>query len=189
MTTTTPPLGTTPLWHPTLITMADVGRILRASRFWCLRLEQHPFYAVDLTEPWVTAYLAGEPMPGRSTAGQKWLATVAKWAADGRPVERVRVFEDDPTPYQRALFEYSAANVAAGERQRYLSRSKANANGLRANVTGDWWWVDDLVIVFHVGPDHSFLIELVDEPSVLEHVERTWALAQYLSEEWVSLPA
>jgi Family of unknown function (DUF6879) len=107
------------------------------------RLELQPRYYEADEEPEVQAFLSGEPVPPESPEWQEWFDLVRSHVAAGRQIERVRVHEDPPTPYQQWERWAGRWNVAAGEDIRYITRERAHEVGLLpAAGTEDWWLFD-----------------------------------------------
>ncbi|MEY9941404.1 DUF6879 family protein [Streptacidiphilus sp. MAP5-3] len=127
------------------------------------RLEARRVYQVDYESPRFQAFLRGED-PG--TAGREgWLGTIRSLTGRGVRVERVRMFDDPPTDYQRFLLWGTGDTVAAGEDIRYLMRSEALGYGLPER---DFWLFDSQVLgEFRYDGDQSLGIELFDDPSVV----------------------
>lgn len=84
------------------------------------RFEQQRIYPCDVHAGMLDDFLGGEFTP---SGPDEWSAHIARQVAAGKEIVRVRVFEDPPTIYQRWLREDSAAVVAAGEVQLYITRA------------------------------------------------------------------
>ena len=117
--------------------------LLAAATRRVLHLEMRDLYdEAGLFEVWQS----GEP--------HDWAASMAPWVAKARPVvergvdfRRARVVSEPVSRYIRHEYEMTAlASVAAGERVRWLPRSKADDLRLPAN---DFWLVDDVLLFSH----------------------------------------
>jgi hypothetical protein len=87
-----------------------------------------------------------------------WATAVAPWVAKVRPVvergvdfRRARVVSEPVSSYIRHEYELTPlAAIAAGERVRWLPRSKADGLRVPAN---DFWLVDDVLLFSHFNGD------------------------------------
>lgn len=149
-----------------------------------LRLEQAPIYPSDVTGGALNAWLGGEtdPLaPGASfDPGHPWFDLVATHAVAGHPVTRIRVHQEPPTPYQRWIRWAGALNVVAGERIGYVSRAVADAAGVSV-ASGDWWLLDDKLIVYTFDPRWSGTAELVDDGERLAAALTAWRTLEPLT--------
>jgi hypothetical protein len=116
------------------------------------RWEQQPAYASDLEGGWPERWLAGEREP--TPARLSWVATVRRQVTEGRTMERVRVIDDEETGYQRWADWSANYNRAGGEVIHRVTRSQANAHGLRHEPSDFWLLDDDLVVVMSFTPTH-----------------------------------
>jgi hypothetical protein len=105
-----------------------------------LHLEMRDHYEGS---PAYATWLAGEPIDYAAMYGP-WLAMARPVAARGVDFRRARVVSEPVSSYVR--FEYDVtphANLAAGERVRWLPRNRASEVHLPGN---DFWLVDDVVL-------------------------------------------
>lgn len=132
------------------------------------RLELQPAYRVDHESGLFARFMAGDRTPPLDDqASLDWFAKVRRHVAAGKRFERVRVFEDPPTDYQRWLRWVSRWNVEAGEHQRYMTRRKAYDVGLLPAAGDEDWWLFDSarLAVMRFGPDgRKVSSELVTDP-------------------------
>ena len=125
------------------------------------RLEARREYQVDYESDRYKTFLRGED-PG--IAGREgWLGTIREITGRGLRVERVRLFDDPPTDYQRFLLWGTGHTVAAGEDIRYLTRTSSEEVGLPAR---DFWLFDSRVLgEFRYDGDRSLGMELTEDPA------------------------
>lgn len=165
-----------------IIPFADSDRwlaIVRSYATTAYRLEQAKIYPADVRAGAMDAWLAGDTTPRPST---DWSRMVAAHMADGKRIERVRVFEDSPTTYQQWLRWASRKDVVAGEIHRYMNRSAADQLGLSADG-GDWWLLDDeRLVVFHFDGLNQSHVEVIDDTDRVAEAIRWWDLAVANSE-------
>lgn len=151
--------------------------LVRAYRRTAHRLEQAKVYLGDVRSGSLDAWLAGAIAP---RTANPWTEMVAAKTATGSRMERVRMHDDPPTPYQKWLRWASASNIAAGEIQRYVSRADAVDAGLAD--AGDWWLIDDeLLIVFHFEGIERVAVEVVDDAGRVTEARGWWRIATDLS--------
>jgi hypothetical protein len=100
-------------------------------RHTAVRLEALPGYRVGGREAErIAAWREGRPRPERSVRTDPWLARIAMTTlASGRGWERVRVFDDPPTAYQRQQIESYREAQAAGDRVVIASRAEVGEIG------------------------------------------------------------
>jgi hypothetical protein len=125
----------------------------------------------------VTRFLAGDPVdPDDVPEFVAWADQIRELTANGRRVERVRVHDDPPTPYQRWERWAARQTVAAGEVIRYMRRERAYEVGLLpAAGPDDWWLLDDerLVVMRFDQAGRLATSRLVDEAERVERA-RAW---------------
>jgi len=135
------------------------------------RLELQLLYRESSEQATLARFLAGDPEPPTQVPGlAAWFAYIAGLAETGRTMQRVRVHEDPPTPYQRWERWIGAWNVAAGEDIRYLTRHDAHRIGLLpAAGEVDWWLLDsNRVLTMTFDTDGTRLRnELTTDPEVV----------------------
>lgn len=151
--------------------------LVKAYKRTAFRLEQAPAYLADIRSGALDSWLAGATAP---PSANPWTEMVAAKAAAGARMERVRVYCDPPTPYQEWNRWASAANVAAGEVQHYISWADAVDAGLVD--AGDWWLLDDeLLVVFHFEGLERVAVEVVEDAARLIDARQWWQVAVQLA--------
>ncbi|MGH3646809.1 MAG: DUF6879 family protein [Micromonosporaceae bacterium] len=153
-------------------------------KYTAFRLELQPAYLVPEEQEPVRRFLAGEVTDPWQDEDRKhpWWKLVTELTEGGGRMERVRVFEDPPTDYQRWLRWTSAVNVATGEVQWYVTRQQAHEFGLlpaAGNV--DWWLFDsDRLIEMEFDQEgRRVRTELVTEPETVVQANAWRDLAIY----------
>jgi hypothetical protein len=126
---------------------------------------------------WLQTWRRGEPYDW-SAAFAPWIAKVRPVVARGVDFRRARVVSEPASEYIRYEHELTPfAAVAAGERVRWLSRSKADGLRLPAN---DFWLVDDVLLFSHFSGDGVRVGTGVGDPDSLafcvEAFENVWRL-------------
>jgi hypothetical protein len=123
------------------------------------RLESRRLYEVDYESGTYQRFLRGED-PG--TEGRTpWLDAMREQTAQGKRVERVRLFDDPLTTYQQFTFQGARHNAEAGEDIRYLARHDADELGL---PEVDFWLFDSRAVgMMRYEGDRSLGMELVDD--------------------------
>jgi hypothetical protein len=117
--------------------------LLRVAESRALHLEARDFYSDGPSFP---AWLAGEPFD-RTEMDARWSALLAPLVARGVDLRRARIVSEPVSAYIR--FEHHVtpkANLAAGERVRWLPRRLASELALPGN---DFWLIDDAVVFAH----------------------------------------
>ena len=121
-------------WLPTLDELLS-GAVRRV-----LHLEMRDHYEGS---PAFAAWLAGDPIDYSAMYGP-WLALVGPLVARGVDFRRARVVSEPVSSYVRFEYDVTAhANLAAGERVRWLPRGRASEVCLPGN---DFWLVDDALL-------------------------------------------
>lgn len=141
------------------------------------RFEQQPAYFIGYEHKQFDDFLAGHPKPPTENPDLgDWMKQVARQAAEGKTVGRVRILDEPPTDYQRWMLWMDRWNREAGETIQYLSRSGARRSGLLPAASGpDWWLFDDeRLVLMHFDVEYRRIkVELlVDEPEVVQ--ARRW---------------
>lgn len=97
---------------------------------------------------------------------QDWLAMIREATAEGRRFARVRVVSMPLTDYSRFGLWCAQFTNGAGEEIRYLTRDRAEAEGLPNH---DYWLFDSRRLVrMHFDDADSFLgAELVEDPNII----------------------
>jgi hypothetical protein len=126
------------------------------------RLETLPHYAVPIEADAYADFLAGRPYD--LTWHHAWLDTMHRKIRQGQRVQRVRVMDEPPTPYQRFELAVTPHNLDIGEDIRVIVRSTAVALALPAC---DFWLFDDQRVVSMDFDAHGVLkgAEVTDDPS------------------------
>ncbi len=135
------------------LTPTDFDDAFRHFRRTAFRLETRPVYTVDVERQAYADYQRGEPLPAdQYPFYATWLDKVRAATVAGRRLERVRILDSPPTTYQQFELHMARWNVAAGEAQRTITRSRAREVGLPTDA--DWWLFDDeAVAVMRFAPD------------------------------------
>jgi hypothetical protein len=139
------------------------------------RLETLPVYTMPEEQETIRRFLAGEqPSPGYHYG---WMDTVATAAAEGRPIQRVRVLRRPLTDYIRFEFAYGYDfSSPAGEDIR-IADITDNDPGLPSE---DYWMFDESAVVRMLYREDGTQIgrELVENPDVEQYLKwRDVALA------------
>lgn len=141
---------------------------LRSFEHTAFRLEQQRAYIEPVESDMFSRFLAGDLTPPTDTpAAREWFAQVAAHVADGKRIERVRVQDEPPTPYQRWQLWFDRWNKEAGESIRYMSRQRAHEVGLLPAAGDEDWWLFDscrLMVMRYEGEGHLLEIELLSDP-------------------------
>jgi hypothetical protein len=124
------------------LTGEDFNSIFESFERTAFRLETLPHYAVPIEAEAFADFLAGRPF--NIDWHRPWLDTMAGHIQAGRTVQRVRVMDEPPTPYQRFELAVTPHNLAIGEDIRVLRMSAARALNLPEL---DFWLFDDARIV------------------------------------------
>ncbi|WP_433730923.1 DUF6879 family protein [Actinoplanes sp. CA-051413] len=141
------------------------------------RFEQQPVYTVAYEREIFERYKAGHRDPSPEVpvlAG--WLDQIRRQVAQGKTIERVRIFDEPPTLYQQWEAHASQWNEEAGEVMHYLTRSQAYEVGLLpAAGDNDWWLFDDTLLMEMSYDEQGRRIhtELTDEEASVQQA-RSW---------------
>ncbi|WP_068922230.1 DUF6879 family protein [Planobispora rosea] len=155
--------------HGRTLTAAEFGQEIQRFEHTAFRLELQAQYLEPEEEGIFSAFLRGET-PDAVPVYQAWYDQVAEHVRAGRRIERVRVQQDPPTPYQRFERYLDRWNVPAGEVMRYLNWQRAHDIGLLpAAGDTDWWLLDsERLVVMHFDDEgHRIHNELVTDPEVV----------------------
>jgi hypothetical protein len=127
-------------------------------------LEMRDSYAG--TSPAFAAWRTGEPYD-RGGADDAWHAVVRTMISHGAEVRRARIVSEPISGYVRYEYEATpAANLAAGERVRWLPRRRASDLALPGN---DFWLLDDRVVFNHFTGEGGWSgLEVVTDPAVVK---------------------
>jgi len=171
---------------PVVLSDREFGDALATYERTAFRLELQPEYREVSERHTVRQFLAGQPEPPPTVPGlAAWYDQVAAQTAAGRRMERVRVHEDPPTDYQRWERWAGRWNVAAGERIRYMTRTRAHMVGLLpAAGAEDWWLLDGsrLIVMRFDADGQRIANELVTAPEAITQACEWWDLAVHNSE-------
>lgn len=141
------------------------------------RLELQPAYTVDYERDLFDSFLAGHPEPPTNRERfRAWYDQIAQQVAAGITTERVRVYDDPPTDYQRWTGYMDRWNIEAGETIHYLRRDTARQAGITDAFGGrDWWLLDNQRLLLMAYDDQGRRIdtELVTDDSEVEQA-RSW---------------
>lgn len=152
-----------------LLSETEWAEQLRTFDDTAFRFECQPAYAEAEEAEAVRRFLAGNPQAATEVPELRaWFEQVATLVADGRRIERVRVHDEPPTPYQRWVRWIDQWNRAAGETIGYITRATAHAAGLEPALTDvDWWLMDEerLIVMRFDTRGRRIENELVDDPA------------------------
>jgi hypothetical protein len=145
------------------VSFPELDELLAGAQRRALHLELRDLYAGSKA---FEAWLAGTPYD-RSAADTRWRATLAPLAARAVEVRRLRVVSEPVSDYIRFEHEFTPhANLAAGERVRWLPRRRASDLLFPGN---DFWLVDDRILFNHFSGDGEWIdVELLDNADVVK---------------------
>jgi hypothetical protein len=140
-----------------------------------LHLEMRDHYEGS---PAYTRWLAGEPIDYAAMYGP-WQAMIEPITARGVDFRRARVVSEPVSSYVRFEYEVTPhANLAAGEKVRWLPRGQASELRLPGN---DFWLVDDVILFSLFSGDGLRVGTVVGSADALafavEAFESVWALS------------
>jgi hypothetical protein len=144
--------------------LPDFDRLLGSSTRSLVHLEMRDDYGIGSAA--FAAWLHHRPYD-RSGADAVWHALIGAVIERGATVRRARIVSEPVSEYIKFEYEVTpAANLAAGEQVRWLSRQKASDLALPGN---DFWLFDGAAVLFnHFGGDGSATAtELRTEPAVV----------------------
>ncbi len=124
-----------------------------------------------------TLPLAGQPIDAQDLAWHlPWFDAVRRAVDAGRVIQRVRVVDQPPTPYQRFELSLVPFHVDAGEDLRILGTPDARALGIPPM---NFWLLDDArVVALEIGNDGTLGDSLLTaDPAVLHRMRRLRDLA------------
>jgi hypothetical protein len=146
-------------------TGTTIDELLRSCERSALHLEMRDGYM--LSDPMFIAWQAGhdDMANPRSSWWRPWAELVAEVTGRGVEVRRARIVSEPITEYIRFEYELTVANVAAGEKVRWLPRRRATDLALPGN---DFWLFDDnLLAVNHFAGNGDWIdVELITDPAV-----------------------
>ncbi|MEN8653781.1 DUF6879 family protein [Streptomyces sp. 21So2-11] len=144
--------------------------LLASARHSAIHLEMRDSYMTS--DPDYVAWQAGtrsEDLTSNDASFQRWLSWVRDATNRGVEIRRARVFSVPESDYIKFEHHYSAANVEAGEKIRWLPRRRATDIAFPGN---DFWVFDnELVLILHFtgdGESAEDRMEFSTDPKVLE---------------------
>lgn len=157
------------------MTEKPFDELLAEAQHSALKLELRDAYL--LTDPAFEDWQADRPLSEVAAHYAEWSAIARRTVARGVDLRRVRVVSDPPSDYIR--FEHAvtdAVNTSAGERIRWLARSKAGALVLPAN---DFWLIDDRLVMwlYFSGDGDLTGSATTDDPAVVKVCKDSFATA------------
>jgi Family of unknown function (DUF6879) len=124
------------------ITEDEFDELLRSFERSAFRLETRDSYALGYERAEFERFLAGTPTPPPEVDWWRpWLKQLARFAHEHKRIGRVRVLAEPPTDYQQWEMWAGSWHAQAGERIRYMPRSRALRIGLP--LDHDWWLLDN----------------------------------------------
>jgi hypothetical protein len=147
------------------------------------RLETLPRYADDEDEEFAI-FLAGKPLPERSTRTVPWLRRVADTTVAGARWQRVHVLNRPLTDYLRFEMVGYQANVEAGEDVRIADRGMCPE---LETLHRDFWLFDAetpdafAMLMHHDPAGHLVGFDIVDDAETIDVCRRERDLAVSLS--------
>jgi hypothetical protein len=157
---------------PVFLDEQQFGAHLAGIAHTAFRLELQPAYSEPCEEALLAAFTRGERPDPREAVPElrDWYGLVTWMAAGGKRIERVRVQDDPPTPYQEFERWLDQWNIPAGEVMRYMTRDTACITGLLpAAGDADWWLLDSsrLIVMRFDGQHHRISNELITRPETV----------------------
>ncbi|MDQ1292141.1 MAG: hypothetical protein QG608_18 [Actinomycetota bacterium] len=158
---------------PTL-TIEDIDRLTERFARSARRLETRRAYEVEAEAPALEAFARGDRTPLTDYPYYRpWFERIRAVTAAGGLVQRIRILDEPPTPYQEWEIWIAPCAVEAGENIRYLTRDHARPLGVPTDH--DWWLLDDtrlVVLDFDDNDRPQGGHVLTDPPTIRTH--RTW---------------
>lgn len=157
---------------PVYLDEEQFGAALAGFEHTAFRLELQPAYSEPCEEGLLAAFARGERPDPREAVPElrDWYGQVARMAAEGKRIERVRVQDDPPTLYQEFERWLDQWNIPAGEVMQYMTRATAHDIGLLpAAGDADWWLLDSsrLIVMRFDGQHHRISNELITRPETV----------------------
>lgn len=154
------------------ISSSEFAEALRDVARSAFRLELQPDYIEDYEQDLVNRFLSGEfCAPTEVPELAEWFNQVAEQVREGKKIDRVRVQETPPTPYQQLERWCDPWNVGAGESIGYITRPKAHEVGLlpTAGQYGDWWLIDShaLIVFTHDADGRRSQYRCTTDPAIV----------------------
>ena len=127
---------------PRLISEEEFDGLLASFERSAFHLETRDSYALGYERADFDLFLAGTPAPPPDVDWWRpWLEQIARFTREHKRIGRVRILAEPPTDYQRWLMWADPWHADAGERIRYMPRSRALRIGLP--LDHDWWLLDN----------------------------------------------
>jgi hypothetical protein len=186
-----------------MLSEAELDPFFDKARTEWFRLEALHSYTVDVEQPRLRAYLAGEPYESVPEPAA-WYEEIRRRTDEGVAYRKVRVVCGPLGEYERWELEWG---YTGSERhgQRTFIIDLAETRHPPQLPAYDWWMLDERVVLrFHYDDDGTFLgaVPIEDPGEVAEHVRhRDAALAvatrfpeywkahpQYWRENWLDAP-
>src|SRR6266536_586088 len=162
----------------------EFDAVFDAFRATAFRLETLPRYSDEEEDAELALFLAGKPLPERSTQTVPWLKRVADTTVTGKRWQRVHVVSHPLTDYLRFELVGYEANVSAGEDVRIADR---DAHPELAQLQRDFWLFDAdtpqvFAMLMHYNTTGQLIdVERTDDPPTIERCRRERHLAVALS--------
>lgn len=150
------------------ITEAEFDDLLHSFRRAAFRLETRDSYALSYERAEYERFLAGTPTPPPQVDWwQPWLERIASFTREHKRIGRVRILAEPPSDYQRWELWAAPWHARAGERIRYLPRSRAEEVGLP--MAYDWWLLDNerLIVMKFTNEGEIDSKTLITDPDVI----------------------
>lgn len=145
------------------------------------RLELQRAYEVAYEHDTVAKFIAGEPEPPTNVpALADWYEQIRRQVAEGKRIERVRVFDEPPSDYQRWEAYAERWNSEAGEIIHTVPRRSAQLARLSQRAGGkDFWLFDDvrLMTMTYNATGRRIHTELTDEEASVQQARQLRDLA------------
>jgi uncharacterized protein DUF6879 len=165
----------------TVLVGDQFGDQFASFRHSAFRLELQPVYEVTYEHDTVARFIAGNPEPPTTVPDLRaWYEQIKVHVGAGRTVERVRVFDEPPTDYQRWEAFAERWNAEAGERIHTITRSQARLAGLlQAAGNNDFWLFDHsrLMVMSFNEEGRRIHTELTDEEAAVQQARSLRDLA------------
>jgi hypothetical protein len=153
----------------------EFDAVFEAFRTTAFRLETLSRYSDEVEDAELALFLAGQPLPERSTRTDPWLKRVADTTTAGKRWQRVHVVTHPLTDYLRFELVGYEDYVAAGEDVRIADR---DTHPELASLRQDFWLFDAetpeafAMLMRYNATGQLLDFELTDEPPVIEQCRR-----------------
>jgi hypothetical protein len=158
----------------------EFDAVFDAFRATAFRLETLPRYSDEQEDAELALFLAGKPLPERSTRTDPWLKRVADTTAAGKRWQRVHVVGHPLTDYLRFELVGYEDNVAAGEDVRLADQ---DAHAELTQLRRDFWLFDaetpqTFAMLLHYNAAAQLIdFETTDDPLIIERCRQERGLA------------